>query len=167
MKSHGTGLPPWEFKEKGVGIIFETGVLVFHPESISLGDEVYLGHYSIIKGYHHNAMVIGSRTWIGQQCFLHSAGGLEIGSDVGVGPGARILTSLHAINRSKELPIIHRPIKFSPVVIGDGCDIGANAVILPGVTLKRNVQVGAGAVVTRSFGEGVVIKGIPARIQKR
>ena len=58
MKSHGTGLPPWEFKRKGTGIVFETGVLVFHPESISLGDEVYLGHYSIIKAYHRNAMVI-------------------------------------------------------------------------------------------------------------
>ena len=167
MKSHGTGLPPWKFKKEGIGIIFETGVLVFHPESITLGDEVYLGHYTVIKGYHRNSMAIGSRTWIGQQCFLHSAGGLEIGSDVGVGPGVRILTSLHEINGCEDLPIIHRPIKFSPVVIGDGCDIGANAVVLPGVSLGHNVQVGAGAVVSRSFEDETVIAGVPARILKR
>ena len=120
---------------------------------------------NVIPGFME--MAIGNRTWIGQQCFLHSAGGLEIGSDVGVGPGVRILTSLHEINGCEDLPIIHRPIKFLPVVIGDGCDIGANAVVLPGVSLGRNVQVGAGAVVSRSFEDETVIAGVPARILKR
>jgi acetyltransferase-like isoleucine patch superfamily enzyme len=147
----------------GDGVVFEHGVLVFHPENVSIEDEVYVGHYSILKAYYQNEMKIGRGTWIGQQCFFHSAGGLAIGRDVGIGPGVKIITSTHQLDQSPELPIMKRPIAFAPVTIGDGCDIGMNAVILPGVTLGRNVQVGAGAVVTRSFPDGSIVKGIPAK----
>jgi len=145
-------------------VVFEQATLVFHPENISIGDGVYVGHQTILKGYFKNEMVIGAGSWIGQQCFLHSAGGLWIGKDVGIGPGVRILTSSHDISLNVELPIMHRPIQFSEVRIGDGCDIGVNAVVLPGVVLGDYVQVGAGAVVTESFSNGAVIAGVPARL---
>lgn len=48
-------------------------------------------------------------------------------------------------------------------IIGDDCFIGANAVIIGGVQLGNNVKVGASAVVTRSFGDGAVLVGNPAR----
>ena len=60
-------------------------------------------------------------------------------------------------------PILHRPLTIAPVILGDGCDIGVNSVILPGVTLGNNVQVGAGAVVTKSFEEGSIVTGVPVR----
>lgn len=162
-RSHGTGLPPWTFRKIGDGVVFEHGVLVFHPENIILGSEIYVGHYAIIKGYFRNCMTIGNRTWIGQHCLLHSAGGLEIGNDVGIGPGVRILTSSHDLATNVGTPIVSRPIKFSPVIIGDGCDIGVNSVILPGVTLGERVQIGAGAVVTKSLPSDCIAIGIPAR----
>lgn len=162
-KSHGTGLPPWDFSHLGDDVVFEHGVLVFHPENIVIESDVYVGHYSILKAYYKNQMKIGQGTWIGQQCFFHSAGGLEIGREVGIGPGVKIITSAHQLDQSPERAIMKRPLAFEKVIIGDGCDIGMNAVILPGVCLGKNVQVGAGAVVTRSFDDGAVIKGIPAR----
>ena len=61
------------------------------------------------------------------------------------------------------MPILDRPLEFAAVEIDDGCDIGANAVILPGVRLGKNVQVGAGAVVTKSYPNESVIKGVPAK----
>lgn len=163
MKSHGDGLPPWEFRSLGAGVVFESGVLVFHPENISIGDDVYVGHYTIIKGYFNNEMTIGRGTWIGQQCFLHSAGGITIGDHVGIGPGVRIITSLHDVQSQAHLPILHRPLKFAPVCIGRGSDLGVNAVIMPGVELGQNVQVAAGAVVTKSFSDNSLIAGVPAR----
>ena len=57
----------------GVDCVFEAGVLVFHPENIRLGRNVYVGHQAILKGYYRNEMVIGDETWIGQQCFFHFA----------------------------------------------------------------------------------------------
>lgn len=162
-KSHGSGLPPWNFGRLGSETVIEHGVLVFHPENILIGDGVYVGHQAILKGYYKNQMIIGDGCWIGQQSFFHSAGGITLGKNVGVGPGVKILTSAHDLAVGTDLPIMHRPIQFAPVIVGDGCDIGVGAVILPGVTLGEHVQVGAGAVVTRSFPAKAVIAGVPAR----
>jgi len=162
--SHGTG----EFSESqfallGKGVIFEAGVLVFHPENIEIQDDVYVGHYSILKGYHINKMVIGKGTWIGQQCFFHSAGGIEIGCNVGIGPGVKILTSSHSLDNI-EGPILHNPVQFEPVIIKDNSDIGVNSVILPGVTIGKGAQIGAGSVVTKSVDDFTVVAGVPAKL---
>ena len=64
--SHGSGLfERSQFARLAYNVIFETGVLVFHPENIEIGDDVYIGHYTILKGYFRNKMIIGSGTWIG------------------------------------------------------------------------------------------------------
>lgn len=52
---------------------------------------------------------------------------------------------------------------FGAIEVGDNCFIGANSIILPGVTLGENVIVGAGSVVTKSFKGGTVVAGNPAR----
>src|SRR5439155_20350218 len=66
-RSHGTGAFSREqFAVLGEDVVFETGVLVFHPETIEIGSAVYGGHYTILKGYHRNKMTIGDGTWIGQ-----------------------------------------------------------------------------------------------------
>lgn len=54
----------------------------------------------------------------------------------------------------------------APITIGDNAWFGGGGTILPGVTLGDNVVVGAGAVVTKSFGDNVVLGGNPAKIIK-
>jgi len=165
--SHGTGLfTPDQFARLGENVVFEGGVLVFHPETIEIGAHVYVGHQTILKGYHSSRMVIGDGTWIGQQCFFHSGGGLTIGSDVGVGPGVRILTSSHRLDEL-DVPILHATVEFKPVVIGDGSDIGVGAVILPGVRIGAGAQVAAGAVVTEDVDDLAIVTGVPARVLRR
>jgi acetyltransferase-like isoleucine patch superfamily enzyme len=164
FSSHGTGaFRPQDFAALGEGVVFEAGVLVFHPEAIALGDNVYVGHNSILKGYFRGQMRIGRDTWIGQQCFFHSAGGLDIGECVGIGPGVRIITSTHE-DPGPDRPIMEGELTFGPVRIGDGSDLGMGCQILPGVTLGRGVQVGAGAVVTEDLPDFAVAAGVPARI---
>ncbi len=145
-------------------MVFEPGVLVFHPETIEIDDDVYVGHYAILKGYHQNRMVIGARSWIGQQCFLHSAGGITIGVRVGIGPGARILTSTHELPLDPATPIMDGALRVAKVVLEDGCDIGVGATILPGVTVGRGAQIGAGAVVAHDVPPGAIAAGVPARV---
>jgi acetyltransferase-like isoleucine patch superfamily enzyme len=163
-RSHGSGeLVVDDLASVGEGCVFEAGVLVFHPENVHLGTNVYVGHQTILKGYYDNEMRIGDETWIGQQCFFHSAGGLTIGARVGIGPGVRIITSSHQ-EAGRDTPILFSPIEFAEVVIEDDADIGVSAVILPGVRIGRGAQIGAGAVVTRDIPPYAVAIGSPAKV---
>jgi acetyltransferase-like isoleucine patch superfamily enzyme len=164
-RSHGTGeLDRALLAACGEGSVFEPGALVFHPENVVIGRDVYIGHYAILKGYYQNQLVIGDGSWIGQLAFLHAGGGIEIGRRVGIGPGVKIITSRHELPPGTAEPIMDGALAFAPVAIGDGADIGVGAILLPGVTIGRGAQVGAGAVVTRDVPEGAIARGVPARI---
>ena len=163
-RSHGTGtFTPEQFARLGQNVVFEPGVLVFHPENIEVGDDVYVGHQAILKGYYKNRFVIGDGCWIGQQCFLHSAGGIVLGRNVGVGPGVKILTSQHELGDVSR-PILHAPARFAPVSVGDGADLGAGCILLPGVRVGAGAQIGAGAVVTQDVPDFAIAVGVPARV---
>lgn len=163
-RSHGTGLFTIDqLASCGEGCVIEPEVLIFHPENVHLGREVYVGHRAILKGYHDGVMRIGDRTWIGQQCFFHSAGGITIGNDVGVGPAVKILTSTHK-EAGLSVPIVRAPIERAPVVIEDHADIGIGAILLPGVRVGHGAQVGAGAVVTEDVPAFAVVAGVPAKV---
>lgn len=165
--SHGSGkFTRKSFAELGKDVVLESGVLAFHPKNISIGNNVYVGHYTILKGYHQNRFVIGDNVWIGQGCFFHSAGGITIGNDVGIGPGVKIVTSAHNLDEI-DRPILHSKIDFAPVVIEEGCDIGVGAIILPGVRIGRGAQVGAGSVVTADVPAYSVVAGVPAKVLRK
>lgn len=84
-----------------------------------------------------------------------------IGKDVHIAANVGIITQ----NHNPQNPEEHLPAK--EVFIGDGCWIGMNAVVLPGVRLGPRTTVGAGSVVTKSFEQGnCVIAGNPARVIK-
>lgn len=78
-----------------------------------------------------------------------------------IGPGVKLLTSNHDFNNFD----LYQPGK--DIVIGKNCWLGAQSVLLPGVTLGDHTIVGAGAVVTKSFEQGsCVLAGVPANIIK-
>lgn len=165
-RSHGDGVFRVEdFAACGPDCVFEAGALVFHPENIYLGRNVYVGHGAMLKGYYKNEMHIGDETWIGQNAFLHSAGGLTIGKQVGIGPGVQVLTSQHS-EIGNGTPLLNSPLEFAPVSIGDGSDIGANSTILPGVQIGQGALIGAGSVVTSDIPPMVVAYGVPARVAR-
>jgi acetyltransferase-like isoleucine patch superfamily enzyme len=147
----------------GGNVVIEPGAKIFHPEYVAMGSNIYIGHNTIIKGHHRGNLVIGDDTWIGPQCFLHGAGSLNIGARVGIGAQVIIITSFHK-EEGRDIPILYSDIEFRGVVIEDDCDIGVGARILPGVTVGRGAQVGAGAVVTRDVERYSVVAGVPARV---
>ncbi len=163
-RSHGTGAFAREdFRAIGDNVILEAGVLVFHPETIALGANVYVGHNTILKGYYKGSMAIGDNSWIGQSCFFHSAGSIVIGRNVGIGPSVQIITSFHG-EAGVDVPILFSGIEFAAVAIGDDTDIGVGSIILPGVSIGKGVQVGAGAIVTKDLPDYAVAYGAPARV---
>lgn len=89
------------------------------------------------------------------------AGHITLGHGCYLAPNVGIITANHdPFNPDEHLDA-------QDVVIGAGCWIGMNSVILPGVVLGPKTVVGAGSVVTRSFADGhAVIAGAPARLIK-
>ena len=166
FKSHGDGsFTREQFASIGEHVVLESGALVWHPETISLGENVYIGHRTMLKGHPLGLMYVGNDTWIGQDVFLHSAGGIKIGNQVGIGPRVMVLTSTHDIS-NRQQAILDAPLIFAPVVIHDDADLGIASVILPGVTIGRGAQVGAGAIVTKDVPDYAIVAGNPARILK-
>jgi acetyltransferase-like isoleucine patch superfamily enzyme len=163
-RSHGTGLfQPADLAHCGEGVVFEPEVLVFHPETVRVEAGVYVGHRTILKGYYKGRMTIGQGTWIGQNCFFHSAGDITIGENVGIAPGVQILTSSHRLDEVDK-PILHSTIDFKPVVVESDSDIGVGTILLPGITIGRGAQVGAGSVVTADVPPYAIAVGSPARV---
>jgi acetyltransferase-like isoleucine patch superfamily enzyme len=163
-KSHGTGLDFLrKLKKLGKNVVIEDGVRIFFPENVEIGDDVYIGHDTILKGYFDKQLKIGSGTWIGPQCFIYASGGITIGSYVGIGPKVTIMSSAHT-TENLPVPILHKPLVHASVVLDDGCDIGSTSVILMGVHIGEKAQIGAGAVVTGDIPEGAVAIGVPARV---
>jgi acetyltransferase-like isoleucine patch superfamily enzyme len=163
-RSHGTGeFRPEQLAQLGPSCVLEPGVLIFHPENVYLGANVYVGHQTILKGYYKNQLRVGDETWIGQQCFFHAGGGIQIGKQVGIGPGVKILTSAHG-EGGRDVAIYNVPVEFAPVVVEDHADIGVGSILLPGVTIGRGAQVGAGSVVTEDVPAYHVVAGVPARV---
>ena len=145
----------------GSGSVAEPGLRVFGAAFIRIGAEVYLGHDSFLRAYPQGPLEIRDGCWLGPRCFINSYGGVSIGERVGLGPGVCILTSAHDLQATG--PILDRPLNAAPVVIGAGADLGAGAVLLPGVRIGECAQVGAGAVVSRDVPAGGVVAGVPAR----
>lgn len=166
-KTHGKGLlDRTKFNKLGKAVVFERGVYVFHPENISIGDNVYIGHNTFLKAYCKNSIVIGNDTWVGQDCFFHGAGGINIGRAVGIGPCVKILTSYHQ-EESLNQPLIFSKIICEKVTIADGCDIGIGSIILPGIRIAKGSIVGAGSVVTKDVPAYTVVVGNPARVLRK
>ncbi|MBZ9768448.1 WxcM-like domain-containing protein [Mesorhizobium sp. CA6] len=83
--------------------------------------------------------------------------GIRLGNRVFVGPNATFTND--RFPRSK-----HYPEQFLQTIVEDGASIGANATILPGITIGRQAMIGAGAVVTKNVPANAVVVGNPAVI---
>ena len=86
--------------------------------------------------------------------------GVRIEDNVFIGPNATFTNDLFP--RSKIYPE-----QFLRTIIKAGASIGANATILPGVTVGENAMVGAGSVVTKNVPARTVVVGNPARVVRQ
>lgn len=93
-------------------------------------------------------------------CYFSAINGIEIGDGTIFAPGVKVISANHDVDD------FNNHIKKEPIRIGKNCWLGANSVILPGVQIGDGVIVAAGAVVTKSFQDQVVVGGVPAKIIK-
>lgn len=128
-----------------------------------------LGDYSVVESFAciNNAVgdvIIGDHTRIG----LHNTiiGPVTIGSHVNLAQGITVTALNHNFDDAKKR-IDEQGVSTTPVVIEDDIWIGANAVVLPGVTIGHHSVVAAGAVVTKDVPPHSLVAGVPAKIIKK
>ena len=129
----------------------------------------WLGDYSVIESFCciNNAVgdvTIGDHTRIGIHCTV--IGPVCIGNNVNLAQGITV-TALNHNFEDVTKRIDEQGVSTKPVVIGDDVWIGANAVILPGVTIGRHCVVAAGAVVTKDVPDNTLVGGVPAKVIKQ
>ncbi len=103
-----------------------------------------------------NDVVIGNRVTI--KCGVQVWDGIDIEDDVFIGPNATFTND--PAPRSKQ-----HLTQYPKTRVRQRASIGANATILPGLTIGRGAMVGAGAVVTHNVPPNAIVVGNPARIQ--
>jgi acetyltransferase-like isoleucine patch superfamily enzyme len=128
-----------------------------------------LGDYSVIESFAciNNAvgdLMIGNYTRIG----LHNTiiGPVKIGSHVNLAHGITVTALNHNFD-DPEKRIDEQSVSTNSVTIEDDVWIGANAVILRGVTIGNHYVVAAGAVVTKDVPPHSLVAGVPAKVIKK
>jgi len=127
-------------KSCGKNFKLASQALIYNPNSLEVGNDVY----------------IGFNTYLGQ-------GRIILKDEVIIGNFVSITASNHL---KKNGSFRFGGYKAEEIVIGRGSWIGASACILAGVEIGNGTLVAAGSVVTKSFGDNLVIGGCPARIIK-
>lgn len=100
-------------------------------------------------------VIIGNNVTVKSGVYIWD--GVRIEDNVFLGPNATLTND--PMPRSRKYPE-----KFSGITLKKGCSIGANATILPGITIGENAMVGASAVVTKDVPANAVVVGNPAKI---
>jgi acetyltransferase-like isoleucine patch superfamily enzyme len=105
---------------------------------------------------------IGKNVFINFDCVFLDLGGITIEDSVLIGPKVSLLSEGHGITAESRQSLIPKPI-----LIKKNAWIGANATILPGVTIGENAIVAAGAVVSKDVPDNTIVGGVPAKIIKQ
>lgn len=116
--------------------------------------------------YGRGALEIGHSTWLSPRVlfYTHIKAPIILGANCDIGPGVTFVTGSHIIGGRKRRAGFGTA---NPITVGEGCWIGANSIILGGVSIAPGSVIAAGSVVTESVPSNVLVAGVPARFKKK
>lgn len=117
-------------------------------------------HWSAELKYPKN-IFLGSHVVIGKSVTLGAKANINLGNHVRLSKGVVVETAYLDFSGGKLPPYSHLA---KPITLEDGVWVGANSIILAGVTIGKGAVVAAGSVVTKNVGAGRLVGGIPARL---
>lgn len=103
-------------------------------------------------------------TFINYNCWF------DLGDDIEIGENCNIAMNVHFINGTHEIGDENRRAAqgiTKRIVVGAGSWIGADTIIMPGVTIGKGVVVGTGSLVTTDLEDNAIYFGRPARLYKK
>jgi acetyltransferase-like isoleucine patch superfamily enzyme len=152
----------------GAGVFLDRGVYLHGlPDGISIGSNSFIMHHSMLHVFNfrqlpHAGIKIGKNCFIGEFNVIRGQGGVTIGDGVYTGPMVQIVAVNHVYS-DPDRPIREQGITAKGITIEDDVWLGANAVVVDGVTIGQGSIIGAGSVVTRSIPPYSIAVGSPAK----
>nr|WP_242596357.1 sugar O-acetyltransferase [Enterococcus ureasiticus] len=131
-----------EYMEKITGKSLDKSVTISQPFYSDFGKHI----------------TFGKNIFINQNVTFVDLGGITIEDDVLIGPSSRLITVNHLVD-----PKARRGLNAAPILVKKNAWIGANATILPGITVGENAIVAADSTVTRNVPDNVIVAGSPAK----
>jgi acetyltransferase-like isoleucine patch superfamily enzyme len=152
------------FARVGEGVQVFYGALILKPEMIELGDWVRIDDYVRIEG--GQGLKIGKYVHICSFASIYGGGRAEIKDYCGITQGARLITGTEQATgvMTAAAPDHLRDSLVGVIVMEPHSFIGANAIVLPNITIGEGSVVGAGTVVTKDVPPWKVVGGVPARV---
>tara|TARA_B110000046_G_C13025697_1_gene413925 strand:+ start:3413 stop:3871 length:459 start_codon:yes stop_codon:yes gene_type:complete len=141
--------------------------------AINIGSQVYIGANTIIsvrnhdfpKAYSESFLSIGAKTYIGENNNIRASGGkITIGKNCLISQNVTIVTTNHNIKLGQLINEQAWSKDNNFIIINDDVWIGANSVILPGVTIGKGAVIAAGSIVTKDVEENAIVLGNPAKL---
>lgn len=111
-------------------------------------------------GYGKGKIVMGENSYCSYKCFFDLSDDIIIGKNVAVGMNVSFINSTHKLGNSTRRA--EETVGY-PIIIEDGCWIGANVVIMPNVRIRKGCVVGTNALVTKDTEPNGLYVGQPAR----
>lgn len=139
-------------------------------DGVTIGDNFSMGNFSMIectgvlRGV-GESLIIGDNVGINHHCFIAVRGEIVIGDNVIFGPRVTVLSENHNFDKL-DVPIKNQGETRYKTVIGDDVWIGANAIIMPGVTIASGSIIASGAVVTKHTKQNTIVGGVPSKFIK-
>lgn len=110
---------------------------------------------------------IGHHTYINRGCeLITTQSRVDIGNYVIIGPNVTFVAQNHSFAAWDKPMILDGKYQAAKITVHDDVWIGANAIILAGVTVNRGSVIAAGAVVTKDVPEFAIVGGVPAKLIK-
>jgi galactoside O-acetyltransferase len=138
--------------------------LILKPEVIELDDGVRIDDYTRIEG--GQGIRIGKYVHICSFASIYGGGQAQIGDYCGITQGARLITGTEQPTgvMSAAAPRQLRDPMAGKIVMEPNSFVGANALVMPNITIGEGAVVGAGAVVTKDVPPWVIAVGVPAKV---
>ena len=160
---------------RGVSLSPQAIIRLGQHSQLAIGRDSVIGPYTLLDLSNdplaatpvESTLQIGRRVMINEFNNIRAAGGsITIGDDCLISQYVSIVASNHSLDRARPMRDQPWDTHHTGVHIGNDVWIGAQAVILPGVTIHTGSVIAAGAVVNSDIPEYAIAAGVPARVKR-
>lgn len=154
-----------KLKYCGNGVRIYDLAKIINPQYAEIDDYTSIGDFVFIDA--KQSFKIGKYSCITWQCVIEGEAHVEIGNRCFLGPGTKILSSTYEFQgyyTSQHLPHDASAVRYGDIKICDDAYLGANCVIMPGVTIGEGALVGANSLVNRNLKPWGIYFGNPVKL---